>query len=264
MDDDARWLALMADTYDSALGPALFAPFAVHLAERAAAAAPARVLELAAGTGLLTRELVRALPRAQITATDVNAAMVDFGRERVAGAAWSVADAGRLPLPTTAYDLVVCQFGAMFFPDRPAAYAEAGRVLVTGGSLLLAVWDAVALSPFPQALVESLAVVLPEDPPTFVARVPHGYADPDRLAADLVAGGLVPGAVERVVLQGHAASARRLAEGFCLGTPLRFALQARGRLDELTAAVADELERRLGAGPVQGDLAALVVSAQAP
>lgn len=78
--------------------------------------------------------------------------------------------------------MIVCQFGAMFFPDKPAAYAEAARVLAPGGTLLLTVWDTVETSDFPAALVASLAAVLPENPPDFVARVPHGYADPDRTA----------------------------------------------------------------------------------
>lgn len=262
MSTDASWVGSMPEVYDRALGPALFQPFARHLAPLAAALAPQRVLELAAGTGIATRELVGALPSASITATDLNAAMVGWAAERIPGPTWLQADAQSLGFPDASFDLVVCQFGVMFFPDKPAAFAEAARVLAPGGKVLLAVWDTVDTSPFPAALVESLAVVLSEDPPSFVVRVPHGYADPDLVKADLRTGGLEPERFDRVVLTGRATSARDLAEGFCLGTPLRFALQERGPLDELTRAVADDLEARLGTGPLEGDLAAFVIVAR--
>jgi SAM-dependent methyltransferase len=261
MTTDASWVGSMPELYDTNLGPALFAPFGDELARRAAALSPSRVLELAAGTGLATRALLRALPAASITATDLNSAMVQWAAERIPGPTWLTADAQELAFPDASFDVVVCQFGAMFFPDKPAAFAEAARVLAPGGVLLMAIWDVVELSPFPAILVEALAAVLPEDPPSFVVRVPHGYGDPDLIRADLQAGGLTVQSIDRVVLIGRAASARALAEGFCLGTPLRFALEQRGPLEGLTQAVGKQMEARLGTGPLQADLAALVVTA---
>jgi ubiquinone/menaquinone biosynthesis C-methylase UbiE len=262
MTSDTAWLGSMPETYDRCLGPALFAPFAAHLAGLAAVDAPVRVLELAAGTGVATAELVRALPDATITATDLNPAMVAWGRERVPGATWQPADAGALPQPDASVELVVCQFGAMFFPDRSGAFAEARRVLAAGRRFLLTTWQAVEASPFPAALTDALDATLPDDPPTFVARVPHGYHDPAQVEADLAAAGFDDVTVERVVLTGEAPSARTLAEGFCLGTPLRFALEQRGDLGALCAAVGDHMTATLGDGPVEGDLAALVVTAR--
>jgi SAM-dependent methyltransferase len=257
---EARWAAAMPDTYDEPLGPALFAPFARKVAGRAAGPRPRSVLELAAGTGILTAELVARLPGVPVTATDLNGAMVSYGSRQVPAARWRTADAQSLPVPDGAFDLVVCQFGVMVFPDKPAAFAEASRVLAPTGLLLFTVWDTVGSSPFPAALTDALAEVLPDDPPDFVTRIPHGYADPDRIRADLAAAGLT-GDVERVVLRGEAASAGALAEGFCRGTPLLFGLQGRGDVDELTAAVAERMAARLGDGPVSGDLAAFVVTA---
>jgi SAM-dependent methyltransferase len=250
----------MPAAYDELLGPALFAPFARDVAGRCADLRPGSVLELAAGTGILTAELVARLPGVPVTATDLNPEMVEHGSRRVPEASWRPADAQSLPFPDGAFDLVVCQFGVMFFPDRPGAFAEAARVLSPGGRLLVTTWDAVGTSPFPAALTDALAAVLPEDPPDFVARVPHGYTDPDRIRADLSAGGLA-GTVERVVLRGTAPSARAVAEGFCRGTPLLFALRERGDVEALTDAVAEEMTARLGGGPVTGDLAAFVVTA---
>ncbi len=261
MSADASWVESMPEIYHRCLGPALFAPFAVRLAELAATLAPARVLELAAGTGIATAELVRLLPAAEITATDLNPSMVSWAAGWVSGPTWSQADAQHLELPDGGFDLVVCQFGAMFFPDKPAAFAETARVLAPAGTFLLTVWDEVQASHFPAALVASLAAVLPEDPPGFIVETPHGYADPDRIASDLAAGGLRADSIERLVLPGTAPSARVLTEGFCLGTPLRFGLEQRGSLPELTDALGREMTSRLGDGPVHGDLAAYLVTA---
>src|SRR5450755_1219662 len=133
----------MPEAYDRWLAPAVFQPFAVDLAQRAARLTPRRVLEIAAGTGVLTRELVAALPAAEVTATDLNAAMVEFGSRRAEGASWQQADALRLPFGNEHFDLVVCQFGVMFFPDKPAAFREMRRALTPGGRLLFSAWSTV-------------------------------------------------------------------------------------------------------------------------
>ena len=254
---DNAWSGEMPEIYERFLVPALFAPYAEHLAQRAAAKAPASVLEVAAGTGALTRELVAALPGARVTATDLNPAMVSWSAQRLPEAEWQVADALDLPVPDASVDLVACQFGVMFVPDKIAAFTEAARALTPQGALLCTTWGPVEDSPFPAALVAALAEVLPVDPPDFVARIPHGYADPAQIAADLRAAGLQP-SIELTVLPGRAPSAAALATGFCQGTPLRFALAARGDLPELTAAIAAAMTARLGEGPVAGDLAGFV------
>ena len=126
MADDATWLDTMPEIYDRCLGPVLFRPYAQHLARRAAASAPRDVLELAAGTGIVTRELLRQLPGAAVTATDLNPAMVSWGAAHAPGATWLAADAQHLDFADATFDLVVCQFGVMFFPDRPACLRRGG------------------------------------------------------------------------------------------------------------------------------------------
>ena len=185
---DRVWVDTMPAAYDRWLVPAVFRPFALDLARRAAVHAPARVLELAAGTGVLTREMVGI--GASVTATDLNDAMVDLGRRRVPEARWRQADALHLPFAEGQFDLVACQFGVMFLPDRPAAFAEAARVLAPGGRVLVNTWATLDTHVFQAALVRALERVFPDDPPTFMAAVPHGYPDPDALAADVTAGGL--------------------------------------------------------------------------
>ena len=219
------------------------------------------MLELAAGTGVLTRELLAAIPAADVTATDLNDGMVDLGRERAPGAEWRQADAMDLPFGDRTYDLIACQFGVMFFPDKPAAFADARRVLTPEGTLLVNTWGTLVTHDFQAALVAGLERALPEDPPTFMVSVPHGYADTDLVAADLRAGGFDNVAVESVVLEGRAASAADLAAGYCRGTPLRAGIEDRGDLATVTAVIAKEMEARLGSGPVTGRMTAHIFAA---
>jgi SAM-dependent methyltransferase len=254
----------MPETYDRVLGPAVFQPFAVDMARRVAGFRPARVLETAAGTGRVTAELVRVLPRAEIIATDLNAAMVEYGTARVPGAHWQQADAQALPFPDHSFDLITCQFGVMFLPDKPAAFAEARRVLRPGGRLVFNAWGPIDTHDFGWAVVAAVRQIFPEDPPVFLETIPHGYADPDRVRADLTAGGLICEAAESVTLQGTADSTADVARGFCTGTPLRGEIEARGELDKTTAAVEALVGAALGPGPAVGDMTAHVFVAHAP
>ncbi len=264
-DTGRLWVDSMPEAYERWLAPAVFRPFAVDFARRVTARAPNRVLELAAGTGVLTRELLLAAASAstEVTATDVNDAMVDFGRRRAPGAVWRHADATDLPFDDALYDLVACQFGVMFFPDKPSAFAEARRVLRPDGRLLMSTWATVETHDFQAALVTGLERVFPEDPPTFMTSIPHGYADVDVVVADLGAAGLRCVAVDSVTLEGHAASAADLASGYCTGTPLRAEVESRGDLATATAEVAAEMEARLGTGEVTGSMTAHVFEARA-
>jgi SAM-dependent methyltransferase len=262
--DETRrtWLGSMPDAYERGLVDAVFRPFAVDLASRVAARSPRRVLELAAGTGVVTQELMSAVPTAEVTATDLNTSMVELGRRQVPGATWQEADAMDLPFADAQFDLVACQFGAMFFADKPAAFAEGRRVLVDGGRFVMNVWDAVDKHDFQAALIAAVHAAFPDDPPTFMESLPHGYADVDAVMTDLSAAGLRVMTIESVTLVGRATSARVLAEGYCRGTPLRAEIEARRELAAATDVVAREMERRLGTGAVTGRMSAWVVEAQ--
>ena len=256
------WVGSMPEAYDRWLAPAVFHPFAVDLAQRAARLSPRRVLEIAAGTGVLTREVVAAIPAAEVTATDLNAAMVEFGSRREPGAAWQLADALHLPFDDKQFDVVVCQFGVMFFPDRSAAFREVRRVLAPEGRLLFSMWSTVDTHGFAAALVAGVERAFPDDPPTFIAAVPHGYSDPGQAVADLATGGLECVSTESVTLDGQSGSAADVAVGFCTGTPLRMAIEARGDLVAGTAVISDEMTARLGEGSVASKMTAYVIEAQ--
>jgi SAM-dependent methyltransferase len=261
---DTSWLESMPEVYDRCLGLATFAPYAADMALRAADVPHDQVLELAAGTGIVTAGLVEALSDAEITATDLNQAMVTYAAARTPGPRWEVADAQDLHYADSVFDLVVCQFGVMFLPDRVGAYRGIRRVLAPGGSFLFNTWDTLETHEVEAAVIESLAELLPDEPPDFLRRVPHGYADPHRIRADVQAAGLMVAELERVELVGKAPSAAVLAEGYCLGTPLRFELQERGKLADIVPRLASTLTRRLGDGLVKGAMAAYVVRATKP
>ncbi|MBX3500198.1 MAG: methyltransferase domain-containing protein [Alphaproteobacteria bacterium] len=253
--------------YDRFMGPMLFRPYAADLAHRLADLKGGRLLETAAGTGIVTETLVAALPSAvEIVATDLNQAMVDFAATKtgIMRAQLRRADALSLPFDDGSFDVVVCQFGVMFFPDRVAGYREARRVLKPGGRFLFNAWDSLAHNPLPALLTETLATRFAADPPRFFERTPHGYHDVDRIRADLGAAGFARIAIDTVSLPSCADSAREAATGFCQGSPLRGEIEARAPdgLQAATDAVADALAARYGSGAIEAPMRAHVVTAR--
>jgi ubiquinone/menaquinone biosynthesis C-methylase UbiE len=252
--------------YDRYLGPLIFEPYAEDLASRLAALQPARVLETAAGTGIVTRALLRALPAdAHIVATDLNQPMLDHAAQQVSSdrVTWQTADAQALPFADQSFDAVVCQFGAMFFPDKAQAYREARRVSKRGGHFIFSVWDAIEHNEFADLVTAALADMFADDPPRFLARTPHGYHDRDRIVAEVRGAGFANVTADTVTRRSVAPTCRDPAIGFCQGSPLRNEIAARGadRLDEATDAAAARIAARFGPGPVDGMMQAHVITA---
>lgn len=263
---DTAFTGSVAQLYERYMVPLIFEPYAVDLARRVAQAGPRRVLELAAGTGVVTRQLAVMLEAsAEIVATDLNAAMIEeaarIGTARRVD--WRQADAMQLPFEASSFDAVVCQFGAMFFPDRPGAFAEARRVLRPGGLFAFSAWGSIATNEFADAVTDALATVFPQDPPRFMARTPHGYHDATRIAQELAAGGFTrAAAIDTVAFTSRSVSPGMAALAYCQGTPLRGEIEARDPqgLARATAAAEAELARRFGDGPIEGRIEALVVT----
>ena len=261
MSSHAAFSGTVPANYDRYLGPALFEPYAADLATRIPAADDVRVLELACGTGRVTRRLREALPAsASLVATDLNEPMVEYARTAVTdrGITWQSADAQALPFGDGTFDVVVCQFGLMFLPDKARGLREARRVLVPGGLLIASVWESVADHPHARAIQLALEELFPAAPPTFLA-VPHGYHDPDRIRADFEAAGWDDPRIEFVRLEGESPSAWDLAIGFASGSPLAHELAERGAdPHEVALRISDQLG---GAAPYTVELAALVLTA---
>jgi len=252
--------------YEDQLVPLIFQPYAVDLAQRVAARSPSRVLEIAAGTGVVTRRLAAALPEGvPIVATDLNQAMLDQASQVGTGrpVEWRRADAMQLPFEEATFDAVVCQFGAMFFPDKAQAFAEARRVLRPGGAFVFSVWDRIEDNEFADVVTMALASLFPADPPRFLARTPHGYHDTAAVARDLARGGFsAPPRITTLAAVSRAVAPRVPAIAFCQGTPLRSEIEARdaARLADATDVAADALARRFGTGSVEGKMQAHVIA----
>jgi SAM-dependent methyltransferase len=252
--------------YEQYLVPLIFEPYAADLAHRLASRSLTRVLEIAAGTGVVTRRMAAVLPESvSIVATDLNQPMVDLasaiGTKRPVE--WRQADAMQLPFPDGTFDAVVSQFGAMFFPEKSKAFSEARRVLRPGGVFVFNVWDRIEENEFADTVTTALESLFPKDPPRFLARTPHGYCDRSTIGRDLANGGFTASPqISTVAARSRAESARVAAIAYCQGTPLRSEIEARdaSRLSEATDVATEAIARRFGTAAVDGKIQALVVT----
>lgn len=251
--------------YDRYMVPLLFAPYAEVLAERVKSFAPQRILETAAGTGVVTEALHKALPDAEIVATDLNEPMLEEAARRVpAGTVrFEAADAQDLPFEDARFDLVVCQFGIMFFPDKVRGNSEARRVLRDGGRYMLVTWDRIDRNVATHAAGKAVAALFPDDAGAFYERIPFRYHDQDVIRANLSAAGFQQIEIETVQLRSRASSARDAATGLVQGTPMRSEIEKRdpAMLAVATDAAAKALEQFESADEFDAPMSALFVTA---
>ena len=228
---DEAFAESIAAQYERYLVPLIFEPYAADMAARVASRSPQRVLEIAAGTGVVTRAMSATLARdVAIVATDLSQPMIDLaqtlGTERPVE--WRQADVMALPFDDQEFDAVVCQFGVMFFPHKSTAFAEAHRVLRPGGALIFNVWDRIEENEFADTVATAVAAMFPGDPPSFLARTPYGYSDRSAIQRDLSVGGFLAQAqVTTIAERSRADSGNIPAIAFCLGTPLKNEIEAR-------------------------------------
>jgi ubiquinone/menaquinone biosynthesis C-methylase UbiE len=267
LETDKLFAGSIPENYDRYMVPLIFAPFAADLAQRAASFSPSAVLEIAAGTGVVTRALAPKLSDgASYIVTDLNQPMLDYAAARQGPdrrIQWRQADALALPFENAAFDVVCCQFGAMFFPDRSSAYREARRVLKPGGQFLFSVWDRIEENVFADDVTNALARIFPHDPPRFLARTPHGYHDTALIRRELAEAGFSRVAIETRAEQSRASSPRLPAVAYCQGTVLRNEIEARdaGKLHAATDYAAAAIAGKHGSGEVAAKIQAHVIVA---
>jgi len=260
-DEHARFTGSVPEFYDRELGPVLFEPYARDLAGRVDGP---RVLELACGTGIVTRRLRERLPReATLVATDLNPAMLEFAQQKlegVGGIEFRVADAQELPFPDDTFTTVACQFGIMFVPDKDRAARKAFRVLAPGGRFVFNSWDRMERNAFMRIAHETLVAIFSDDPPLFY-RVPFGFSDPAEIRSLLERNGFVDVTVENVKKEARAPHAYGLASGLIDGNPVSDAIQERGgSLKQVVATLEGNLRRQFGDGPLVSTFQAWVAS----
>jgi SAM-dependent methyltransferase len=266
IDQAARFAGGIPAHYDRALGPHLFADYAVDLARRAAAGKPSRVLEIAAGTGIVTRMLRDVLPvSSQLVASDLNPPMLEIARQKFSAGekvAFQPADATALPFDDGAFDTLVCQFGVMFFPDKDKSYREAHRVLASGGRYHFNVWDSFDFNPFARISHETVGGFFAQEAPSFFT-VPFGYHWIDVIKASLIGAGFEDISVHVLRIDTPIPKARRLAEGLILGNPIIEEICTRGTTDPdaIVAAVTAALHHAFGQDPGRMPLQAIIFSA---
>ena len=262
---DVRFSGSVPANYERYLVPLLFRPYADLLAERAAALKPARILETAAGTGVVTNALAQALPNAEIVATDLNQAMLDVAAQRVASnrVSFRQADALDLPFEDGGFDLVVCQFGAMFYPDKVQGNAEARRVLRDGGTYLLAIWDRIANNVMSNLAYQAMQRLFPDNPPQFMLRGPYSYYEPEWIERDLKAAGFTDISIDTVKRMSRSASAEDGARGLVYGSPMGVELEeyGEGALDRVFEEVSKTALPLQTANGFEAPMAAHIVTA---
>jgi ubiquinone/menaquinone biosynthesis C-methylase UbiE len=269
LESDKVFAGSIPENYDRYMVPLIFAPYAADLAQRAGASSPSAVLETAAGTGVVARALAPKLSAdASYIVTDLNQPMLDYAasrQDRDPRIQWRQADALALPFENAAFDLICCQFGAMFFPDRSSAYREAKRVLKPGGHFLFNVWDRIEENVFADDVTKALARIFPNDPPRFLARTPHGYHDTALIRRELEDAGFSRVTIETKAEQSRASSPRIPAVAYCQGTVLRNEIEARdaGKLEAATDYAASAIADRHGSGKVAAKIQAHVILAVA-
>jgi SAM-dependent methyltransferase len=262
---ELRFTGSVPEKYEALMVPLIFRPYAKELADRVRAFQPLRVLETAAGTGAVTRALHEALPDAEIVATDLNQPMLDVNAERIRSdrVRFVEADAQQLPFGDGSFDLVVCQFGSMFFPDKVRGHAEARRVLGEGGRYLLAIWDAIERNPLTGTTQQVLIDTFPDDPPLFMREGPFGYSDPLRIETDLHDAGFDTVEIETVELRSRSPSAHDAAAALCYGTPMGAELDEResGSLERVFPLVEQALRQFEGPDGIDAPMSAHIVTA---
>jgi ubiquinone/menaquinone biosynthesis C-methylase UbiE len=264
---DTKFTGLIPDIYERFLVPMIFEPYARDLAARVLQTGAQSVIEIAAGTGVLTRALVAKLPTPRrIVATDLDPVVLERAAALLpkdAKVTFRQANALDLPFADESFDAVACQFGAVFFPDKVKAYQEARRVLKAGGHFFFNVWGRISENHFADTVSEALAAIFPKDPPRFLASVSHGYHDVDTIRKELREAGFTSISLETKSGVSRAPSAREPATGYCLGTPLRTEIEARDKtgLEQATLKVTEALAAKFGPGSVEGSIQALVINA---
>jgi len=265
--NDKVFTGSIPDTYDTFLVPLIFESYAADLARRVVAQPVQDVLETAAGSGVVTRALAPLLPdQARFCVTDLNPPMLERAKQRQGEDGridWQPADALALPFGDQSFDVVCCQFGVMFFPDRQTGYGEALRVLRPGGRFIFNIWDSIEHNEFAEIVTRVAGTLLPENPPQFLPRTPYGHGNLDRMRAELEGAGFTQIEIEKVTETSTAPHPSHPAVAYARGTPMYGELAPHGDdlVQHVIEAATEEISARFGTGEVSAIIQGFVITA---
>ena len=254
--------------YDDGLGPHIFEDFGARLARQVADSAPGRVLELAAGTGIVSRMLRDTMPSdGRLTATDLNEGMLEVARQKFSTdeqVEFRVADAQSLPFEDSTFDVIACQFGIMFFPDKQASMREALRVLRPGGKYVFNVWSSFEHNPFARLAHGVVETLFPNDTPGFY-KLPFSYDDCTKIESSLRKSGFDDVSVELCRIDKQVADFELFAQGIVFGNPIIEEIRERGVTtpEAVKASVVNAFREVFGPEPATMPLRSLLITASA-
>lgn len=262
---EATFSGSIPENYDKHLGPLLMEPYGKDLANRLPISGLSDVLELACGTGIVTQLLRERLGEAtRLVATDLSEGMLEVAKTKTMSkpVEWKAVDATSLPFKDNSFDVVVSQFGVMFFPDKEKAMQEIFRVLRPGGRVLFNVWDKIEFNDFARISNKLVTDMFESDPPAFYT-IPFGLNDHFAIRTLLRGAGFHDIALTTIEMkvQADAASA---AKGFVEGNPISDEIKSRTNLDikEATERVERAIASELGQKIAKGQARAIVVGAR--
>lgn len=259
----ATFSGMVPALYDQYLGPLLFEPYAADIAMRLKENNIQRVLEIACGTGRVTNHLRKGIPAsAELIATDLNPGMLEVAKEALkeTNVEFRIADAQALPFDDESFDLIVCQFGFMFVPDKATAFKEVFRVLKKGGRLLFNTWDSIENNPLSNTVKNIIASFFaPRDSPDFY-KVPFSMFKKQELKRLMEDAGLNNVTIELVTKEGITPTAADGAKGLVLGTPAFMEISAMDTSapEKIVALAEKEIARLYGDNPCKSELNAWI------
>lgn len=266
MSSPVAFTGQVPENYDACLGPLLFEPYAIDLAQRIGNQQGHQILELACGTGRVTAHLLKNLPATgRLLATDLNEAMLNVAKTKLKDERiqWQVTDAQNLPFTNNSFDAVVCQFGIMFFPDKPKAVAETFRVLKPGGTFLFNTWDHIQHNAATQLAKEVMEEVFPDSPPDFYEKVPFSFFNKDEIRQLLQEAGFTHISIDTVAKTGIATSPDTVITGLVDGTPVSAYMEENNLpAGQLKERFRERLVQRFGQQNLQLPMQAIVVEAK--
>jgi ubiquinone/menaquinone biosynthesis C-methylase UbiE len=262
-ENSIQFTAKIAETYEKYLAPVFFISTSKDLVSHLTGN-PLNILEIAAGTGQVTRNIIKNFPEAMITATDVNPGMLDVAKKIVhsENITWMVADACELQFEDNSFDAVICQFGVMFFPDKQKAMNEAFRVLKPGGQIVFNTWDSLENNLICKIPDDVVNRVFENDPPPFY-KIPFSMYDPAEIETLLKNAGFKNIKVENKKIEGYSESPDNAVTAFTEGNPIYLQILERDPaiLPVFQKMLREELVKEFGSGRFKIPLSEFIATA---